>query len=165
MNSLNRLLTSIKSLFTKRGNNVENIENTAEVLPAADLTPETTGAQSGPGPAISADASAPVPAAAGSTTVPPSVPAAAVTTPEPITANAGPAVVSGGLLSDVKTLLKVAGHDVEAVWDDAVAYAQKVAQEEAELADKLVSVLHVAGHDVAEIIGDAFSFARKHGKS
>lgn len=29
MNSLNRLLTAIKSLFTKRGNNVENIENTA----------------------------------------------------------------------------------------------------------------------------------------
>ena len=75
------------------------------------------------------------------------------------------AVATSGLLADVKSLLQAAGHDVEAVWDDAVAFARKAAGEEAELADKLVSVLRVAGHDVAEIIGDAFSFARKHGKS
>lgn len=86
-----------------------------------------------------------------------------VTALPPVTA--ADAVATSGMLADVKSLLQAAGHDVEAVWDDAVAFARKAAGEEAELADKLVSVLRVAGHDVAEIIGDAFSFARKHGKS
>lgn len=91
-----------------------------------------------------------------------------MTLQEPVAVSAGSAAISG-LLSDVKTLLKVAGHDVEAVWDDAVDYAQKSALYSPALpeviAEKLVIVLRVAGHDVAEIIGDAFSFARKHGKS
>lgn len=170
MNSINRLLTAIKSLFTKRGNNVENIENTAEVQPAANLPADVTVTQPEPGSAVAsqspAESVAPaMDATAATEAVQPAPAPAAVITQDPVVLNTDAPAVSAGLLADVKTLLKVAGHDVEAVWDDAVAYAQKVAQEEAALADKLVSVLRVAGHDVGNIIGDAFSFARQHGKS
>lgn len=146
MNSINRLLTAIKSLFIKRGNNVEGNETSAEALPAANLSTDSAVIQPEPGSAVSS--AAPV-----------------VISNDPVVVNADSSLVSAGLLTDVKTLLKVAGHDVETVWDDAVAYSRKVAQEEAELAEKLVSVLRVAGHDVGDIISDAFSFARKHGKS
>lgn len=166
MNSINRLLTAIKSLFSKRGNNVEGNETTAEALPAANMTAESSAVGPETAPAISSETSAPpadsafIPEVAQPATAP-----AEVISHDPVVMNADSSSISAGLLTDVKTLLKVAGHDVEAVWDDAVAYAQKVATEEAALAEKLVSVLRVAGHDVVDIISDAFSFARKHGKS
>lgn len=165
MNSINRLLTAIKSLFIKRGNNVEGNENTAEALPAANLTAENTVVQPDPAPVTGTGAAAPSAEATDIMAAAQPEPApAAIITQDPVVVHADAPAVSAGLLSDVKTLLVVAGHDVEAVWDDAVAYAQKVAQEEAALADKLVSVLRVAGHDVGDIISDAFSFARKHGQ-
>lgn len=170
MNSINRLLTAIKSLFSKRGNNVEGKETQAEALPATSQSADSAIIQPEQGSAVStvapAETAAPaVDATVGTETAQPEPAAPAVNSNEPVVLNADSSTVSAGLLTDVKTLLKVAGHDVEAVWDDALAYAQKVAQEEAELAEKLVSVLRVAGHDVGDIISDAFSFARRHGKS
>lgn len=174
MNSINRLLTAIKSLFSKRGNNVEGNETQAEVLPATNQSPDSAVIQPEPGSAVStvapAEAAAPVvDAAAGNETAQPAPSAPAVNSNEPVVLNADSSTVSAGLLTDVKILLMVAGHDVEAVWDDAVEYAKKAAQDlplvSDLLAEKLESVLRVAGHDVGDIISDAFSFARKHGKS
>lgn len=170
MNSINRLLTAIKSLFTKRGNNVEGTENKADALPVNNQSADNPAIQPEPGSAVNTAAADEVTAPAvnapvGTQTTQPAPAAPAVISNEPVDVGSEASSISTGLLTDVKTLLKVAGHDVEAVWDDAVAYAQKVAQEEAELAEKLVSVLRVAGHDVGDIISDAFSFARKHGKS
>lgn len=149
---------------------MEGNETQAEALPATNQSADSAVIQPEPGSAVStvapAEAAAPaVDATSGTETAQPAPAAPAVISNEPVVVNADSSTVSAGLLNDVKTLLKVAGHDVEAVWDDAVAYAQKIAQEETELAEKLVSVLRVAGHDVGDIISDAFSFARKHGKS
>lgn len=177
MKLLTRLLialsTAVKSLL-KRGKKVEGTENSNiqsdSSLTQADSTatpvsavalPESGSAESAQTGNSGNGSESPEPepdtrsAAATVTT--------SVTVVPPVTAAV--TVATSGLLADVKSLLQAAGHDVEAVWDDAVAFARKAAGEEAELADKLVSVLRVAGHDVAEIIGDAFSFARKHGKS
>ena len=47
-----------------------------------------------------------------------------VTVPAPI---AAPVSDADALLAKVKAILKTVGHDVEAVWDEAVALAKKVA--------------------------------------
>lgn len=78
----------------------------------------------------------------------------------PVTATV---TVSNTVLGHVKSLLVIAGHDVESVWDDAVAFSRKAA-EETVLADTLVKVLGVAGHDVSDVLHDAFAFATSHGK-
>ncbi|MGK3122898.1 hypothetical protein ACCY16_02085 [Candidatus Pantoea formicae] len=157
MKLITRLLTAIKSLFIKRGNNVEGNENSnvqlvvpgsAETLPPSAVAP---GAVSNILPATGSD-------------VVNTQNSGAEIVQDVVLVNADSASVTSAL-PGVKALLKVAGHDVDTVWDDAVAYAQKVAAEESELVDKLVSVLLVAGHDVADIIDDALSFARKHGKA
>lgn len=72
-------------------------------------------------------------------------------------------VVSDTVLGNVKSLLIIAGHDVESVWDDAVAFARKAADETA-LTSTLEKILSVAGHDVSAVIEDAFSFASHHGQ-
>lgn len=144
-------LTWLKSLFNRRKVTVENVVNTQ-----ADVTEtvSNTGAASDATAVIAAE-----PLASDAATASPAVGGEVV--PDTVTTTAA-VPDDNGVLSGVRELLKAAGHEIDQVWDDAVAFARKVAAEEAELADKLTSVLKVAGHDVADIIGDAFDFAAKH---
>lgn len=71
----------------------------------------------------------------------------------------------------VKTLLIIAGHDIDDAWDDALAYSKKIMADEplsveglGKVAETLGKVLAVAGHEVEYVMKDAFDFARNHGK-
>lgn len=65
-------------------------------------------------------------------------------------------------LPKLKQLLLVAGHDVHAVWDDAVEVTDAIKVPGEDGAQKLGYVLVVAGHDVQNIWDKLTAFAKKH---
>lgn len=66
------------------------------------------------------------------------------------------------LASTLKSLLQVAGHELDEAFDDAVPLAKQIASSDEEFGDKLKDILVVVGREYGEAFHHFFSYAKKH---
>ncbi|QZA70894.1 hypothetical protein AH06_118 [Erwinia phage AH06] len=89
-------------------------------------------------------------------------PAPAVTPSTDSTKTEGDATRFDHLASTLKSLLQVAGHEIDEAFDDAVPLAKQIASSDEDFGDKLKDILVVVGREYGEAFHNFFSYAKKH---